>query len=230
MKNILAILVILSLALSGFAQEVPSEALYEEKSDPAATEILEKVSKKYEKFTSLEVDFTMTIEIPEEPQEVQKGKIIQSGDKYFLDIPQMAIYCDGEVIWTHLKRQKQVQINNYEEDENSEEIMSPKDILKIYESNNYFYVLMNEAYEKGVMIQQIEFKPKDRNSEYSKMRVTINKTNSEIMRLKVFSRDGSRFTFIIDEAKTNKSFADNTFVFNKSKVGDDIDIEDLRID
>ena len=230
MKNILTVFALFALISTGFAQEIPKEALYEDQSDPAATEILENVSKKYEKYKSLEVDFSMTIEIPEEDQVNQKGKIIQSGDKYYLDIPQMAIYCDGDIIWTHLKKQKQVQINNYEEDEDSEEIMSPKDVLKIYESGNYFYVLMNEAYEKGVMIQQIEFKPKDRDSEYSKMRVTINKETSAIMRLKVFSRDGSRFTFVIDKENTNKSFADNTFVFDKSKVSDNVDIEDLRMD
>jgi outer membrane lipoprotein-sorting protein len=129
-----------------------------------------------------------------------------------------------------LKKQKQVQINDYEEDEENEDIMSPKDVLKIYKSDNYFYVLMNEAYEKGVMIQQIEFKPKDRDSEYSKMRVTINKKTSEIMRLKVFSRDGSRFTFEIKNEGSNKKISADTFVFDKSKAPDDTDIEDLRMD
>lgn len=230
MKNILTFFALFSFLFSGFAQEIPSNALYEDKNDPEAKVILEKVSKKYENYKSLEIDFNMTIEIPEEDKVVQDGKIIQSGDKYYLDIPQMAIYCDGEVIWTHLKKQKQVQINNFEEDEESEDIMSPKDVLKIYESGNYFYVLMNEAYEKGVMIQQIEFKPKSRDSEYSKMRVTINKKTLEIIRLKVFSRDGSRFTFVIEKENKNKSYGKDAFVFDKANAPADIDIEDLRMD
>ncbi len=230
MKNILTLLAVFSFLITGFAQDFPKEALYEDKSDPEAKAILEKVSKKYENYTSLEIDFDMTIEMPEEDKVLQKGIMIQSGDKYYLDIPQLAIYCDGKVIWTHLKKQKQVQINNYEEEEENEDIMSPKDILKIYKSDNYFYVLMNEAYEKGVMIQQIEFKPKDRGSEYSKMRVTINKKTHEIMRLKVYSRDGSRITFSINKATFDKKISDDTFVFDKSKTPDDVDIEDLRMD
>ncbi len=230
MKNILTVVALLSFLFTGIAQEIPKEALFEDKSDPEAKVILEKVSKKYENSKSLEIDFSMTIEIPEEDELLQKGKMIQSGDKYYLDIPQMAIYCDGKVIWTHLKKQKQVQINNFEKDEENEDIMSPKDVLKIYKNDNYFYVLMNEAYEKGVMIQQIEFKPKDRESEYSKMRVTINKNTSEIMRLKVFSRDGSRYTFSIDNTDLNKKISDDTFIFAKSKAPDVTDIEDLRID
>lgn len=230
MKNILSIIALFSFLLNATAQEIPKEALFEDKSDPEAKVILEKVSKKYEGYKSLEIDFSMTIEMPEEDEVLQKGRMIQSGEKYFLDIPQMAIYCDGKIIWTHLKKQKQVQINDFEIDEESEEIMSPKDVLKIYKNDSYFYVLMNEAYEKGVMIQQIEFKPKERDSEYSKMRVTINKKTSEIMRLKVFSRDGSRYTFAIDKAKTDKNIKADTFVFVKSKAPDVTDIEDLRVD
>jgi outer membrane lipoprotein-sorting protein len=229
MKNILTILAIFTLLISGFAQEIPKEALFEDKNDPEAKVILDKVSKKYEAYKSIEIDFDMTVEIPEEDVVVQKGKMIQYGDKYFLDIPQIAIYCDGKVIWKHLKNQKQVQINDYEEDEENEDIMSPKDILKIYKGDKYFYVLMNEAYEKGVMIQQIEFKPKDRDSEYSKMRVTINKNTSEIMHVKVFSRDGSRFSFAIETTKLDKKYGDDTFVFVKSKAPDS-QIEDLRTD
>ena len=230
MKYILTILALSIFAFNVLAQEIPKEAQFEDQNDPEAKAILEKVSTKYESYKSLEIDFSMIIEIPEEDEVLQEGKIIQSGDKYYLDIPQLAIYCDGEIIWTHLKKQKQVQINDYEEEDSSEEIMSPKDVLKIYEGGNYFYVLMNEAYEKGVMIQQVEFKPKDRDSEYSKMRVTINKKTSEIMRLKVFSRDGSRFTFVIEKEKMNGSFNDDAFVFDKSKAPNDIDIEDLRLD
>ncbi len=230
MKNILTLAAIFSFLCTGMAQEIPKEALYEDRSDPEAKVILEKVSKKYENFKSLEIDFDMTIEIPEEDEVVQKGKMIQSGDKYYLDIPQMAIYCDGKIIWTHLKKQKQVQINNYEKDEESEDILSPKDVLKIYKGDNYFYVLMNEAYENGVMIQQIEFKPKDRDSEYSKMRVTIDKNTSEIMRLKVFVRDGSRYTFSIKNTNPDKNISADTFVFVRSKAPDVTDIEDLRTD
>ena len=230
MKNILTLFVLFAFVFNTFAQEVPKESLYQDKSDPEAKAILEKVSKKYENYTSLEIDFDMTIEMPEEDKILQKGIMIQSGDKYYLDIPQLTIYCDGDIIWTHLKKQKQVQINNYEEDEENEDIMSPKDVLKIYKNDNYFYVLMNEAYEKGVMIQQIEFKPKSRDSEYSKMRVTINKKTHEIMRLKVFSRDGSRFTFSVNKAILNKNISDSTFVFDKSKAPENTDIEDLRMD
>lgn len=228
MKNILTLFFIFCLFSGLFAQEIPKEALYEDKSDPEAKVILDKVSQKYEAYKSIEIEFDMTVEIPEEEVVVQKGKMIQSGDKYFLDIPQLAIYCDGKVIWTHLKKQQQVQINDYEEDEENEDIMSPKDILKIYKGDKYFYVLMNEAYEKGVMIQEVEFKPKDRDSEYSKMRVTINKNTSEIMRVKVFARDGSRFTFAVGKMDSNKQFNADTFVFAKSKAPDVTDIEDLR--
>ena len=45
-------------------------------------------------------------------------------------------------------------------------ISSPKDLMRAYEWDNYIYVLVNEFSEKGRIVQQIEFKPTDRDSDY----------------------------------------------------------------
>ncbi len=231
MKKFLTLIIgIAFFAMTGNAQEIPKGALYEEKSDPEATLILEKVNKKYENYKTISIDFSLAIEIPEEETERHKGKMLQSGDMFFIDLPMMAMYCDGKVIWTHLKDQQEVQLNNFEPGEETEEILSPKDILKIYKSDKYYYVLMNEVTEKGVMIQEIEFKPKERDTEYLKIRATINKNTSELMRLKVFSRDGSRYTFEIENTEMNKTISNSAFVFDKTKAPEGTVFEDLRTD
>jgi len=210
MKNLLSILFLLAFTGIVAAQDIPKQLLHSDKSDPEAKVILDKTKKLYESYKSMEADFTLTIEIPEEDPEVQKGKIIQSEEKYHLTLPGFRVMTNGTTVWTYMEQNKQVQISDFEDMEESEEFLSPKDFLKMYERGDFYYVLMNEAYEGKTPIQQIEFKPKDTDSEYSKMRVTINKKNSQMMRIKVFSKDGSRFTLAIDKLLPNKTYSAST--------------------
>lgn len=229
MKNLLSILFLLAFTGIVAAQDVPKQLLHTDKSDPEAKAILDKTKKLYESYKSMEADFTLTIEIPEEDPEVQKGKIIQSDEKYHLTLPGFKVASDGKTVWTYMEQNKQVQISDFEDMEESEEFLSPKDFLKMYERGDFYYVLMNEAYEGKTAIQQIEFKPKDRDSEYSKMRVTINKKNSQMMRIKVFSKDSSRFTLAIDNLKPNKTYAAATFKMDTKALPAGTEVEDLRL-
>lgn len=196
--------------------------------DPAAKTILDKVRAKYEAFTSMEAGFTLSIEIPEEPKEDQSGKLVQQGDKYRLDLASQTIICDGKTAWLYLKTNKEVQINSVE-DVAEEGFLSPQDLLRIYEANDYVYALVNEYAEGGRTYAQIEFKPLDKNSEYSKLRVTIDKTNYQVKQIKAFAKDGSRYTLQVTSFKTNGVYPATTFVWNKSECPDCY-VEDLRID
>lgn len=230
MKQLFSILCTLALVGTLSAQDdIPQKLLYQDQSDPAAKVILDKTQKLYNSYKSMEADFTLTIEVPGEDKEVQKGKIIQSENKFQLTLPGFKVYTDGKIVWTYMKSNKQVQISDFEDMEESEEFLSPKDFLKMYERGDFFYVLMNEAYEGKTAIQQIEFKPKDEDSEYFKMRVTINEKTSEMMRIKVFSKDGSRFTLAIDNLKPNKSYPLATFQMDTKSLPADTEVEDVRL-
>ena len=223
MKNIVAILIAICCTVSVFAQ---TEA---ETSDPKAKAILKKMEAKYETYKTVGADFTLTIEIPEEEKEVQKGSISQQGDKYRVDLEHQAVYSDGKSLWLYMKHSNEVQINDVDDFEDDGEMLSPKDLLRIYEKEDFIYQLVNEDYENGVMIQQIEFKPTDKDSEYAKMRVTIDKKKLEIKRIKAFSKDGSRYTMEVQKFKPNQKYGSADFVFNPDEYPD-IFVEDLRIE
>ncbi len=228
MKYLLSLIL---LSTFGFvnAQDIPEQLLHEDKNDPEAKAILDKTKMLYESYKTMEANFTMEIEIPEEDTEVQKGKLIQDGKKFQLSLPDIQIYNDGSTVWTYMNRNKQVQISDAEDIEDSEDFLTPNDILKMYDRGDFYYVLMNVATEGNTPIQQIEFKPKDSDSEYSKMRLTINRKNAQIKRIKIFSKDGSRFTLKINELKTNKTYADNAFKLDTKSLPKDVSVEDLRI-
>lgn len=196
-------------------------------SDTEAKAILDQMKAEYDGYTSVAIDFTLNIEIPEQAMETQKGNIIQSKEKYQVNLDDQSMYCNGSTVWVHLKDNNEVQINDYEED-TSGEIMSPKDILAVYESGEYDYALANELREEGKVIQQIEFKPLDRDSEYSKMRLTLVKGSKQLKRVKIFAKDGSRFTMTVNKLESNKDYPASTFEFD-TKAFPEIYVEDLRL-
>lgn len=225
MKKLSSFLLLLSLLTTSFAQDLVGI----EQSDPQAKAILDGMKNKYEGYKSLDIDFTLTIEFPEEDAEVQKGHISQQGDKYKLDLGNQSIISDGQSLWVHLKNRNEVQINDIEEGMGDEDMLSPNNLLRMYEKENFLYALVGEAFEGGKMVQKIEFKPLDTDSEYFKMRLTIDKQTQQLNRIKTFSKDGSRYTLDIDNFAPNKIFTDGHFSFNKSNFPG-IHVEDFRMD
>ncbi len=209
------LLALVAISFSAFTQ-----------SDPAAKKILDQMKSDFDNHQSTSIDFQLIIEIPEQAEEKQNGSIIQSGEKYQINLDQQSIYCDGSSVWIHLKENKEVQISDYDGDE-SGELMSPRDIMKIYESGEYEYALMNEQKENGKSVKQIEFTPIDKDSEYFKMRMTIYANSLQLKRVKVFAKDGSRFTMKVNNIEFDKKYDSGTFTFDASKHPG-VHIEDLR--
>jgi len=228
MKQLLFSILIIGMTLSLQAQSTTTFTKAAE-SDPAATAVLEKLRQKYEAYTSMEATFSIVIDIPEEDRIEQLGKVAQAGDKYRLDLDQNSLISDGTVFWHHLKNNNEVQIHDAEEMGGEGEIMSPQDILKIYESGEYVYVLVDEYNQDGTIVQQIEFKPLDRDSDYSKLRLTIDKKAAQIKNIKAFSKDGSRYTLKLTKFVSNKDFPKGHFQFDTAQYPD-IYVEDLRMD
>lgn len=227
MKNIFVLLIACLFTITSFAQNAQ---LVKETSDPAAKAILEKLRTKYETYKTVTADFKLIIEIPEEDKEVQSGTLAQQGEQYRLALDNQSIYCDGTTLWLYLKSNNEVQVNNVDDfEEEEEEFLSPKDLLRIYEKEDFIFALVNDGFENGKAIQQIEFKPIDKDSEYSKMRLTIDKKKNEIVRIKAFSKDSARYTMEITKFSPNKTYKKADFMFNTANFPG-VHVEDLRID
>lgn len=221
MKYLYSFIILALLSANVFAQSAVNIK------DPKAKNILDNISQKLESYKSVEMAFDLILEFPGMEPEIQKGKIIQSGDKYFLDMQIQSVYCDGESLWMHMKNNNEVQWNNVEVAEEGG-FMDPQSLLNLYKSGDYAYVISNEGVEEGVKIQQIEFKSLDSDVPYSKMRLTISSNQQEIKRMKIFSKDGSQFTLKISSILTDSNYPSETFIFDKSKFPG-VHVEDLRI-
>ena len=199
-----------------------------ENSDPAAKKVLDKIRKKYEGYKTVEATFSLTLDVPTKPKDVQKGVIGQEGDKFRLEMNQQTIVSDGKTTWVYLKSNNEVQINNADPAGSDNGFMTPKDLLKRYQKGDFLYALTDKAMENGKLLSQIEFKPKDKSSEYSKFRLSVDEKASEIKSILAFHKDGSRYTFVITRLNTSKAFNADYFKFDTKKYPG-VKVEDLRM-
>ena len=199
--------------------------------DPQAKALLDKMKVRYQSYETLGADFTLLLDIPGEDLVTQKGVLKQQGEKFRLDLDQQTIISNGETIWLYLKNNQEVQINDAEFDEEAAEgFMSPQDLLKIYERGDMDYALVSEQPQNGRVVQQVEFKPLDRDgAEYSKLRMTVDKQTLDIVSVIAFAKDGSRYTFKLDQLYPNATYAATDFEWQTAECPDCY-VEDLRID
>jgi len=226
MKYVLMIVGMLSVYSYSFAQ-TNNQMTSAADSDPAAKAVLDKMRQKYEGFNSLQASFSLDINFPEQPVETQDIQIKQQGEKYRLDMPGRTVISDGAAIWMILHNNKEVQISPIPEDGGDMGIMSPQSLFSIYESDEFVYVLAGQTTENGKAVQQIEFKPIDEFSDYSKLRMTLYKSDASFKRVVAFGKDGSRFTLTLNTLQPNAAFPAGTFTFNKADYPG-FYIEDLR--
>ncbi|MGA0257822.1 MAG: LolA family protein [Saprospiraceae bacterium] len=197
-----------------------------ELSDQQARDILEKIMDDYESHNSHHISFDLKIELPGEAPQTKEGSLIQSGEKFELDIDDKLIISDDETVWLYLKNDNEVQINDADFGQDGE-YMSPNTIFNLYKSDEFVFAIFQQSYENGKAITQIECKPRDPDSEYSKMRLTVEDHINAVKRFKIFAKDGSRFTMILNFHKKDVKLEEGTFRFDPEQY-EDIIIEDLR--
>lgn len=198
-----------------------------EDSDPEARRILNQVRQKYEAYTSIEASFSLDIEFPEQPKETQNGTLARSGDKYKVDFGGQEVLSDGSALYLILHGNESVQINELPAPGEDTGLLSPQALFNFYDNGQFVYSLINTQTEGRRVVHIIEFKPTDRNSEYAKLRMIVARDSKEIVRVKAFAKDGSRYTFKINSLDSNKRFASGYFAFSESKYPGYY-IEDLR--
>ncbi|MFZ4797968.1 MAG: LolA family protein [Bacteroidia bacterium] len=208
------LLIILSLlTLSSIAQSSKESDL-----------LINKISKRYKKFSSIKADFTYNIESKAEKiSEKQKGNIVIKGNKFRLDIAGQTIICDNKTQWTYSKEINEVNVQNYKPKEG---IMKLDDIFTMY--NKGFVSKMGETVKEGGReLTVIELAPKDKKRNYFKIKLYVEKNNQQIIKTVIFDKNGSIHTYSITNQIPNIKFDDGYFTFNPKKYPN-VEINDMR--
>ncbi len=216
-----AMFCLLVMSFNAMSQGTPTET-----SDPRARTILDRVQDNYRYPAGLAADFTIIIESGDLREE-QRGKVFQSGDKFHIDMDNQLVISDGQSIWFYLKNRNEVQITSADESEDNW-MLNPANLLKIYQDDDKFiYGIVGEANISGHRATLIEFKPTDRNAEYSKIRAAVAQQGDRLIHVIVFGKDGIRYTIAFDQVGPLPADKKDVFTFRAANYPG-VHIEDLR--
>lgn len=191
--------------------------------DPKAKSVLEATSAGFKQLSTVKANLVINVDLPEQKDYERNAVVYLRGQSYRIEMEDEDIICDSKSIWRHLKDMNEVQIRDYDPSDNE---ITPSNIFNIYE--NDFYSLYVEQENKGsIRYDVIELTPMDKSRTYFKVRVWINQADKLIYEMKVFDKNGTRYTYTISNLQKNLPLDDGLFRFDPSKFKD-IWVEDLR--
>jgi outer membrane lipoprotein-sorting protein len=153
-----------------------------------------------------------------------QGSIKVKGAKYVLSTKTQQVYCDGVTVWNYLPEQKEVSVSNYSEEDDSQ-MINPLSLVKNY-AKQYKSNFIKESLNKGVMEQIIDLTPLKASSLF-KIRLVIDKSKKQIIRITIYEKDGTQYTYAVTKFQPNLPIDDNYFVFDTAKHPD-VEVIDMR--
>ena len=187
-----------------------------------ASQILNNLSDKTKSYKNISIDFDFKYENEiEDIREIKSGKIIIENEKFKLEIDDQIIVCNGTDQWIYSKETNEVQILEYDR---NNEFMNPKNLLNIYEKG------YNYRYDKEIKIDSkyyhlIDLFPYEENNEIIKISLVISKDENMVKKIEAFESNGAVYIYTVIKSKYNRK--NLKFDFDTSKY-ENIYIIDLR--
>ena len=199
--------------------------------DPEAGAILEKAAAKYKGLQGMQADFTLTTINPKlKPEDDDSkytcnlnGQLFMKGKAFKIVMNGNEVYCDGKTIWSYSPKNKEVQINDYEE---SQETFSPTKIFSIYKEG-YSYQIKEKKVFQGKNVTVIELSPTNHKVSFFKIDIAIEDGTNNLIESKVYEKSGVRYIYKITKLNTTTPLLDSFFIFDIKKY-QNIKTVDLR--
>ncbi len=195
--------------------------------DAAAKALLNKVSKTYEGYKTLQANFTIAVQQAQQQAAVQVESgtlyIEASTGKYHITMDGQELISDGKTQWMVLKEEQEVQIT---EADNNSDAISPVNIFSFY-NDGYKYVSAPDERVGNTALHVVELSPEDTRSPYFKIKLRINKSTNLIQDATIFDKGGMRYVYTINSTTANPQVPTGKFTFNQSHYPG-MEIVDLR--
>lgn len=217
MKKLIITLALAMFVLGTFAQ-----------TDPAAKELLDAVSTKYDAYKTMHSDFTLEIKDSQGQSFVNSGSMLfyKPSGQYRIQIQDDDIISDGKSVWSISKELKEVQVTTAEDNPNS---IGPNNLFDFYKTG-YKYVSMPDEQimknGKPEFAKVIELVPLNNKTNYFKIKLRIN-NNTHIQDITIFDKSSNRYIYTIKALYVNQHIPQNYFEFKKNDYRG-YEIVDLR--
>jgi len=197
-------------------------------SDAAAKALLDKVSKQYASYQTVQADFTIKASQGNQQADAysDKGTLLMqaAANKYHISMAEQDLISDGKSQWTVLKDVKEVHVSDVD---HTSQAISPTNIFSFFDSG-YKYVSAADERDGHAPLHVVELSPEEpRKSQYFKIKLRINKADNLIRDVTVFDKNGTRYTYEIKNFKANPSISPSKFTFS-AQTYPGMEVIDLR--
>ncbi|SHL20097.1 chaperone LolA [Chitinophaga jiangningensis] len=217
-KYVLTGLLLSGITFSGMAQT-------KQVSDPKAKTVLDGVSSRFKTLKSVVANFVLKVEgANNSVADSKKGTVYMKGSKYKVTMDGQEIISDNKTSWTYAKDVNEVTINNVDQ---SSGAITPAKLFTNFYDKDFLYRLTPETTEKGKVLQNVEMTPTDKSKNIFKVIVSVDKKAQNIAKMKVFEKNGNRYTYEITNFTPNAAVTDATFLFDPKKYPG-VEVVDLR--
>lgn len=191
------------MAICSFAQA---------QSNPKADKIIKASQDKFNALTDVTADFSYTLSNPEMKKPVaKKGTVILKKSKYKIIFPDEEMYCNGKYTWVVLKADTEIMKNDF----NPKEDLSPDRLYKMYKDDVKTDYNGEEAAAHKVTI----FANND-DGDIWKTVLWINMESKLIDKAIMYARNGSQYTYVMTNIKTNTGVSESIFNLDEKKYLD----------
>lgn len=193
------------------------------KSDPEAKKLLDGVSAKFKKFSSIQAKFSLKVENSAGKNlGTKSGTVYMKGTKYRISVTGQEIFSDGSNVWTFDKASNEVTISKIDPSANT---ITPQKLFTNFYDKDFLYKLNGAAKINGKNLKEVELTPVDKTKAFFKVLLYVD--NSSINTTKVFEKTGNRYTYSTNSLQTNVNIPDATFIFDAKKYPG-VEVVDLR--
>lgn len=200
------------------------DSLITNKVDSISSKILEDLSIQTKSYENIHVNFKFTFK--NESQDIfeeQEGNIKIDSNRFRLEINKQIVISDGINQWIYLKEANEVQIMEYDAED---DMMSPNKLFTIYEQGyKSEYVELKEIDSKKIHI--IDLFSIESNA-FRKIQLQVDSNTLQLFNIILYDKNGGSFTYLITNFKTNfEKNTNNEFLFNLTDYPD-VEVIDLR--
>ena len=193
--------------------------------DAKAKTILDAVSKKVNGLKSLKANFALHLSGANgKVKDTKRGSFVMKGQKYRVNLGGQEIICDNKTVWTYMKDNNEVQVNNYNP---NEQTISPAKLFTNFYDKEYSYKYVGTRKVNGKNCEVIELTPTNKSKQFSKIELAVDKANNTIVGGNVWEKNGNKYQYEVSGFTPNAPVADNTFTFDPKKYPG-VEVVDMR--
>ena len=192
------------------------------RADDKSKALVDRLAQKIASCTSYEVTFSASM--PEQFDDVQ-GRIVVSGDRYYVDVNGSELFCDGKLLYTYRADDNEATVEEPDPDDPSL-LSNPPRFFRL-ESRDFGSAYKGPATAGGRKVERVELIPKNRGAGFRSILLDI-ASDTGLPVSVVYRMEGDdEIEIEILTFKANVPVSKATFSFDKSKYKG-VEIIDFR--